>query len=202
MIEEFVHFIVNLVHDWGYFGILAMTFLESTFAPIPSEVTMIPAGYLVYQGKMNFLLVFLCSLVGTMGGSLFNYWLASSLGRIFFLRYGHYVFLPVEKLDKIEKYFAEHGEISTFTGRLIPGVRHVISFPAGLARMDLKKFCLYTFVGGSIWMMVLLGFGYFIGAKEEHVKHYFPIVTAVVVAAASALVAGYIWKKRRTKKSA
>lgn len=201
MLDTFVHFIVDLVHQWGYLGIFIMTFLESTFVPIPSEVTMVPAGYLVHQGKMDFLTVLACSIVGTVGGSLFNYWVARALGRRFFLRYGHYVLVPPHKLTKIEEYFAEHGEISTFTGRLIPGVRHVISFPAGLANMNLKKFCIFTAIGGAIWMAVLLGVGYEIGDHENEIRKVLKLVTGVVVFAAGGLVLAYVvWKRQMKKK--
>ncbi len=197
MIEAFVHWLVDFVHGFGYFGIFIMTFLESTFVPIPAEVTMIPAGYLAYQGKMHVGLVFFFSIIGTLAGSVANYMLAKHFGRRFLNRYGKYLFLKPEKLAKIDSYFRSHGEISIFTGRLIPGLRHFISFPAGLAHMDMKKFSLYTTLGGSIWMAVLIAIGYLIGDNEEMVHHYVPRVTYAALAVVFTMLGIYIWRHRR-----
>lgn len=180
-IEAFFQWLVEFVHHFGYVGIFIMSFLESTFVPIPGEVTMVPAGVLVQQGQMNFFIVVFLATAGALAGSLFNYYLALWLGRRFFYNYGKYFFFTHEKLDKIDKFFASHGDISTFTGRLIPGVRHFIAFPAGLAHMDLKKFCFYTFLGSAIWMTILVAFGYFIGDNKELLHKYMPYITGVVV---------------------
>src|SRR5690242_4622913 len=131
-----------------------MTFLESTFVPIPAEFTMVPAGYLVHQGEMNAVLVMLSAITGTIGGSIANYYIAYHYGRKFLYHYGKYLFFNHERMEKLDKFFASHGEISTLTGRLVPGLRHFISFPAGLAHMNLRKFVTYTGVGGGIWMAI------------------------------------------------
>ncbi len=199
LLHQFVAWLVDFVHHLGYLGIFLMTFVESTFVPIPAEVTMIPAGYLVQQGKMSLIPVLLASIFGTVGGAYFNYWLAKRYGRDLFIRYGKYLMMTPEKLDKLELFFHRHGAISTFTGRLIPGVRHYISFPAGLAKMDLKKFVTYTALGGAIWMTVLVMLGYYIGENEELMMRYLP--KAKVGMLALILVAGgfYIWHHRRKK---
>ncbi len=197
MIEAMVAWLVEFVHQAGYIGVFIMTFLESTFVPIPAELTMIPAGYLAYQGKMHVGLVFLVSVFGTIAGSLANYWLAMHFGRKFLDRYGAYFFLKPDKLEKIDRYFASHGEVSIFTGRLIPGLRHFISFPAGLARMDLRKFCFYTAVGGGIWMGVLIGLGYLIGGNEEQVHHYVHVATYMAFGAVIGIGGFYIWRHRK-----
>lgn len=196
-LEQALVWIVDFVEHFGYLGIFVMTFLESTFAPIPSEVTMVPAGYLIYQGKMHLGWAFLCSVAGTLCGSLFNYWLAVHWGRPLLVRYGKYVFFGPEKLRKIENYFAEHGPISIFSGRLIPGVRHFISFPAGLSHMNLRSFCVYTTLGGAIWMAVLIGLGYFIGHNKETLHHYIRLITWGILAALALLVGVYIMLRRR-----
>lgn len=196
------HWLVEFVHHFGYLGIFIMTFLESTFAPIPSEVTMVPAGYLVHKGEMNLWLVLFFSITGTLAGSYFNYWVAQHYGRRFLLAYGKYFFLAPEKIDYIERYFKSHGEISIFTGRLIPGLRHFISFPAGLARMDLKKFCIYTGVGGGIWMVTLTLTGYLIGDNKELVKTYMPFITYASLAAVTVMASVYVWRHRRKLKKA
>jgi membrane protein DedA with SNARE-associated domain len=200
LVQSVATWLVAMVHQLGYSGVFIMTFLESTFVPIPAEVTMIPAGYLAYQGEMNVWLVWIISVVGTIAGSYFNYWLACHYGRWFFLTYGKYMFVKPEKLDAIERYFQNHGEISILTGRLIPGLRHFISFPAGLARMNVRKFCIYTGIGGSLWMGILIAIGYLIGDNEEMIHHYVPIASYTILALVVAGVTTYIIRHRRMKK--
>lgn len=199
MIEEFAAWLVDFVHALGYPGIFIMTFLESTFAPIPSEATMVPVGYLVHQGEMNFLLALFLSVTGTLSGSYFNYWIAKHYGRRFLLAYGKYMFFKPERMAQIEQYFSSHGDISIFTGRLIPGLRHFISFPAGLAHMDLKKFCFYTSLGGGIWMLTLIMVGYSIGGNKELVKHYMPIITYTALTSVVIIAVFYVRNHRNKK---
>lgn len=163
MFGEIVDFIMGFVGATGYFGIFFMMFLESSFVPFPSEVVMIPAGYLVHKGEMNMLLVIICGILGSLAGALFNYYLAIKLGREFLVRYGRYFFFSESSMQKMENYFKKHGEISTFVGRLIMGVRQYISLPAGLAKMNLLKFSIYTSLGAGIWVIILAILGYYIG---------------------------------------
>lgn len=197
MIEEAVGWLVDFVHHFGYVGIFIMTAMESTFVPVPSEVTMVPAGYLIQQGLMSGWAVFIAAVAGTMAGSLFNYWIAHHYGRRFLAAYGKYMFFGHDKMEKLDTFFASHGEISIFSGRLIPGVRHVISFPAGLAHMDIKKFSFYTGVGGGLWMFTLLAIGYVIGDNKALVKHYMPYITACFLMAVVTLAILYIRRHRR-----
>jgi membrane protein DedA with SNARE-associated domain len=201
-VEVIAEWLVEFVHGFGYVGIFIMTFLESTFFPIPSEVTMIPAGYLVHQGEMNLFWVLFFSITGTIGGALFNYYIAFHYGRRFLYAYGKYFFFGHDKMDKLDRFFARHGEISTFTGRLVPGLRHFISFPAGLAHMDLKKFCIYTGTGGAIWMATLVGVGYFIGGNKMLIRQYMPYVTTVAIVSVFLLIVCYIWYRRRQTQAA
>jgi membrane protein DedA with SNARE-associated domain len=197
MIQAAIDWLVEFVHALGYPGVFVMTFLESTFVPIPSEVTMIPAGYLVQQGHWNLWAVLALSISGTICGSLAMYFVASMLGRRFLLAYGKYMLFAHDKMEKLDRYFSSHGEISIFTGRLIPGVRHVISFPAGLAHMDLKKFTLYTGIGGGLWMTTLIIIGYVIGDRKELVKQYMPYITVIFLAAVVLMIAIYVVRHRR-----
>ena len=194
--------LIALVESWGYLGIFIMTFIESTFVPIPAEVTLIPAGYLVAQGEMHWYLVFLCSVMGTLGGSLFNYFIAYYFGRKIFIRYGKYFFMDSKKLESIEHFFKKHGAISAFTGRLLPGVKHFISFPAGLAKMPLRKFIVYTVLGAAIWCGILIEVGYQIGENEHLIKKYIKQVNIALILMVSAMISFYIWKlggKKKTK---
>ncbi len=196
-IHTLLEWLVTFVEDVGYWGIFFMTFIESTFIPIPAEATMLPAGYLVHQGKLNFWIVLMASIVGTVGGAYFNYWLAKRFGRDLFIRYGKYFMMTPAKMEKLERFFETHGAISTFTGRLIPGLRHYISFPAGLAKMRVVPFIGYTALGGSIWMFVLLVLGYKIGENQELAKVYMPWIKVVVVGVMAIGIALYVWVRRR-----
>ena len=198
MFASLVDWIVQTVDAWGYFGIFMAMFLESSFFPFPSEVIMIPAGYLAFQGKMNLYLALFMGIAGSLAGALFNYWLAVRFGRRFLLRYGRYFFLDEKGLAKLERFFARHGEISTFNGRLIPGVRQYISLPAGLARMPLGRFALYTALGAGIWVTVLTLLGYFLGAHEEQVRATLHDATLVALAVVGALSLFY-WIRHRMK---
>ena len=139
MLTNIINFIVETVGSLGYTGIFIMMFLESSFFPFPSEVVMIPAGYLASKGEMNIYLVLLFGILGSLAGALFNYYFAIKLGRAFLLRYGKYVLISEETILKMEDFFKAHGHISTFSGRLIPVVRQYISLPAGLARQIISS---------------------------------------------------------------
>ena len=181
MFHEFVGWVVDTVNHWGYLGIFVAMFLESSFFPFPSEVIMIPAGYLAFKGDMNIYAAIFAGVAGSLAGALFNYLLAAKYGRPFLLKYGKYFFLKEQSLDKLESFFAKHGEISTFNGRLIPGIRQYISMPAGLAKMPLGKFSLYTILGAGIWVSVLALLGYYLGANEEQVSKYLKSATVIVL---------------------
>lgn len=200
MFEQILEAIVTFVHEFGYFGLFVMTFLESTFTPIPSEITLIPAGYLIHRGDMHFVPVLLCCIAGTLAGSGFTYWAAKHFGRRIVRKYGKFVLFTDEKLKWVESYFKSHGEISIFTARLIPGIRHVIAFPAGLAHMDLSKFFFYTFLGGTMWMVILLVTGYLIGYNKDLIHHYIIYIKLGALFAAALLVTMYVFLKRRKKK--
>jgi membrane protein DedA with SNARE-associated domain len=166
-IEEIFRLILIFVKTLGYFGIFFLTFIESTFIPIPSEITLIPVGYLIATGEMHLFPVIICSLIGTLLGSLLNYTIAYYFGRKFFINNGKYFFLKPGQLLSLELFFNKYGGISTFFGRMLPVIKHFISFPAGLARMNIKLFTLYTIAGSFIWISFLLYMGYIIGTNEK-----------------------------------
>jgi membrane protein DedA with SNARE-associated domain len=197
---EFFLEIVWFVESLGYFGIFIMTFVESTFIPIPAEITLIPAGYLVHKGELHGILVLLISTFGTLAGSTANYYIAYFFGRKLFADKGKYFFIKQSKLEKIEKFFVDHGAISVFTGRFLPGVKHFISFPAGLAKMNIKAFCLYTLAGGFIWCTVLILLGYMIGENELLIKKYLKQVNFILLILTGTVIAYYIWKWKKISK--
>lgn len=196
-LETCVRWLVDFVHQLGYAGIFIMTFIESTFVPIPAEITMVPAGYLVQQGRMELFPVWFLSIAGAVAGSYANYVIARTFGRGIFIRYGKYFTLTEEKLIAIERFFEKHGAVSTFTGRLIPGVRHFIAFPAGLAKMSLRPFFIYTAAGSGIWMTVLIALGYYIGENEALLTTYLPLLKLGIVLLMALGVAAYAYRNYR-----
>ena len=190
--------IVSIVNGMGYAGIAAAMFLESSFFPFPSELVLPPAGYLASQGKMELWIVVLLGTVGSVLGALFNYWISLRLGRPLILRFGRYVGLSARAYDRAEEAFRRHGEISTFVGRLIPGLRQYISLPAGLARMPISRFVLFTGLGAGIWASVLSLVGYIIGNNQEAIGHSLHRITIYTAAAIVLLVIGYVlWYRHR-----
>lgn len=170
--DELAAWIVDKVGAMGYTGITALMFLESSFFPFPSEVVMPPAGYLARQGDMDLFWVIISGVAGSLLGALFNYWISLKIGRPFFERYGRYLFVSKKTLDRSEVFFLRHGPFSTFTGRLLPGIRQYISLPAGIAKMPLGPFCLYTAAGAGIWVSVLTMIGYVIGKDPGETAFY------------------------------
>jgi membrane protein DedA with SNARE-associated domain len=141
--QTFLTWLVDTISSMGYPGIIILMFIESTFIPLPSELVIPPAGYLISQNQMSWVGVILSGTFGSLMGALFNYAIAVFFGRPFILRYGKYFGISQKHFTKGEIFFQQHGTISTFIGRLILGVRHYISFPAGLARMHIGKFCCF-----------------------------------------------------------
>ena len=194
MIHEIANTIVQYIGDMGYLGIFLLMFLESTFFPFPSEIIMIPAGYLAFKGEMSFILVVIIGILGSLLGALFNYFLALFLGRKILLKYGRYFFISPETLDKLQLFFTKHGEFSTFSGRLIPGVRQLISLPAGLAKMDIIKFSLYSALGAGIWVIILVSLGYFLGSNETLISEYLKFLTFSALGFVTILTIWYLRK--------
>ncbi len=199
MIHEIANTIVGYIGDMGYWGIFLLMFLESTFFPFPSEIIMIPAGYLAFKGEMNIYIVVLVGILGSVAGALLNYYLAISFGRVFILRYGKYFFIKEQTLDKLESFFTKHGEISTFTGRLIPGIRQLISLPAGLARMNVARFSFYTALGAGIWVIVLVAVGYVVGSNEELISEYLKTATLIALISVVFITIFYVVRNKRLK---
>ena len=194
--------LVNLVESLGYLGLFIMTMVEGTFIPIPNELTLIPAGFLVAKGVMKMWIVLFVSILGNICGSLINYYVAYHYGRSLVQKYGKYVFFTEQKLAKVESFFKKHGPISVFIGRIMPGLKHFISFPAGLGKMDLKQFCIYTGSGGAIWVTILVFLGDIIGNNEELVARYIKNLNWTVVVGGGLAVAIYMYiNSRKNKKN-
>ncbi|AJD05089.1 DedA family protein [Campylobacter lari] len=197
MLSDIIDFLLTLAKDWGYWGIIFLMFIESSFFPFPSEVVMIPAGYLAHQNELNFWLCLLCGTFGALLGALLNYYLCYFLGREVLLKICKYFGVNEAKFAQFEAFFNKHGEISTFSGRLIPGLRQYISLPAGLARMNLKKFIFYTSLGAGIWCLILLILGYILGKNEDLIKEYLHFVIIACIIFTTMIVVIYIYIQKR-----
>ncbi|MFH1325678.1 MAG: DedA family protein [archaeon] len=195
---QFVNYLVLAINKTGYLGIFIGMTVESSFFPFPSEVILIPAGVLIAQGEMNFLPVFLAGLLGSLLGATINYAIALFVGRfgVEFLvdKYGKFLFLSRTKLKHYDDYFKKHGDITTFTGRLIPGVRQLISLPAGFSRMNFPKFIFFTSLGAGIWTAVLIFVGYFFNNNYDFIVREIDILMIFFVLI---VVVFYILLKRK-----
>lgn len=166
-INQLIHFSIDQIN---YFWVMLLMTIESSFVPFPSEAVIPPAAYKAFEGNMSIYLVWLFATLGSLWGALLNYYLAKFLGRKIVYafaesRVGRLMMLSREKIDKAEAYFIEKGSISTLIGRLIPWVRQIISVPAGLAGMDMKKFILFTVLGSGLWNAVLCALGYLLASQ-------------------------------------
>jgi len=192
-----VQWLLDTILIMGYPGIFLLMAMESSIIPVPSELVMPPAGYLVYQGKMNMAIAILSGTVGSLAGAYANYFASRYLGRPLILKYGKYVLIPPDKFERVEKFFLRHGEISTFIGRLLPVIRHLISIPAGVAGMNHLRFSLYTLAGAGIWCTILTFIGYAIGDNKELIMQYSHKALVWVLLFSLVLVAAYVWRQRR-----
>ena len=181
-------FVVKTIDLLGYPGITVLMALESMIFPMPSELVMPFAGFLAVDGKMSFWLIILFSSIGSIIGSLVSYYIGYYGGNKFILRFGKYFLLDVTDLEITERWFHKKGNWTIFIGRFVPVVRHLISIPAGIGKMNLKKFCFFTIIGATMWNLTLAGCGYYLGKNWNLVRHYSEY--ASIVAAALIVVVG------------
>ena len=200
-----MHFFQTLF-DWymanlNYFSIALLMLIESTFLPLPSEIVIPFAAYKAGQGELNVFIVVLSGTVGALSGSLINYTLAYYLGRPLVYKFagsklGKIFLLSKEKVMHAEEYFIRNGKTSTFIGRLVPGVRHLISIPAGLAKMNLRDFLLFTFIGAGIWNIILAIIGFYLYAVREQI---FPYLGHILLGVGVIFVIYLIIKARKNR---
>jgi len=204
MLERFIDALLHTLLDLGYPGIVVLMAMESSILPVPSELVMPPAGYWAAKGQMSFPVALICGVVGSVIGALANYYGAQLIGRPLIQRYGRYVLLSEKNLLRSERFFAQHGEISTLIGRLFPVIRHLISIPAGLHRMPLPKFILYTAAGATVWCAILIWIGYFLGQHEgalrnEEIHRYVTWAVLVLIPVTLIVIGIYVLRRRRPK---
>lgn len=194
--DPIINLLVNFIEQIGYLGIFIGMFLESTMFPMPSELIMIPAGMSAAYGKMNIYLIIFYGTLGNILGAVFSYYLANHLGRPILFKIGKYFFVREKTIIKIEEFFKNHGSISVFIGRLLPGFRHFISLPAGVAKMNIKLFCFYTATGSALWNSILTILGFIIGGNKDLIKEYLHLIILACVIFCVVLVIFYIWLKK------
>jgi len=188
MISNFISGLISLyMKNVTYPTVFFLMTLESTFIPVPSELVVPPAAWKAAQGELNIFLVILFSTVGCVAGALINYYLAKYLGRkiIYSLvdtKLAHMMFINREHMEKSESFFIKYGKSSTFIGRFVPGVRHLISIPAGVAQMNLKDFIFYTALGSALWNGILAALGYFLYTQQELLKRYYKDISIFFLA--------------------
>ena len=187
----------NFIGRMGYIGVFTLMFIESSFIPFPSEIIVPPAGDLARRlPGWNLGWVITMGVAGSLAGALFNYALARYFGRHVLInlidRYGRYFHLTRAGYDAAEAHFSRHGEISTFTGRLIPGLRQIISLPAGLAQMNLLAFSLLTSLGAGIWVVMLALIGFWFGQEPEALTAALREYSLILVGGAIIAVAAYV----------
>ena len=204
MLERAIDWLLHTLLDLGYPGIIALMALESSILPVPSELVMPPAGYWAAKGQMSFPLALLSGVLGSVIGALANYYGAQLIGRPLIQRYGKYVLLSEKNRARSERFFAQHGEISTLIGRLFPVIRHLVSIPAGLHRMPLSKFILYTAVGAAVWCAILTWIGYFLGQHEgalrtEEIHRYVSWALLILIPLTLTVIAIYVLRRRPAK---
>ncbi|MBU4030811.1 DedA family protein [Patescibacteria group bacterium] len=204
ILESLANFVVDAVASLGYWGIAFFMAVESSFIPFPSEIIIPPAAYLAQQGEMNIFLVILAGTVGSLLGALINYFLALTLGRkvIYGLarsRFAKFFLINEEKLEKAEKYFLKYGNSSTLICRFVPGVRQLVSIPAGFSKMNFKSFIFYTSLGSGIWVIILAALGWFFGANQELLARYYKEISLFFILVFFVFIVFIIFRKNNNK---
>jgi len=198
MLQEVFDWFGELFANLGYAEIVFLMALESSLFPVPSELVMIPAGYLAATGKLDPFLCVLCGALGSVIGASANYLLGAYVGRAFLLRYGKYLLINEDKYHEAEEMFLRNANLATFIGRLLPVVRHLISLPAGVFSMPWLPFILITAAGAALWCAVLVAAGYFFGEPAlDFAGKYLHELTIAVAVGLVAFAAWFVFHKTR-----
>ena len=197
--SEIFTFVISLVEKSGYAGVFVLMALANSLIPIPSEVILPVAGYLVFLGQLNFWVVLFVSSFASLIGTLVDYWIGLYLGRAAVLRYGRYVRLNENHLKTSEKWFAKYGEITVLLMKFVPLVRILVAFPAGFAEMKLWKFILFSTIGIFVYGAILIYIGEFFGANYTSIvsslSNAFLIIEILAVVVAAMIL--FLWFRRK-----
>lgn len=198
--KQIIEFVQHIVSSMGYPGLFVLIMLESTLVPIPSELVMPFAGYLAHTGEFSLPVILVINSVAALLGSGLCYWIGKAGGKPLLLKYGKFIGVRKKDIEKTEAYFTRHGKATILVSRFLPVIRHIISVPAGIARMPLPAFFLQTFIGSTIWGTVLILIGYELGNWEviaEKLKHVDLLVGLGIVALLLALGIRFVLRRRR-----
>jgi len=206
MLEQIAHFVQDIVRNLGYPGLFALIVLESTLVPIPSELVMPFAGFLAQRGEFSLAVVLIINSVAAVVGSGLCYWLGAAGGKPLLVKYGKFVLVRPKDLEKTETFFARHGKATVLIGRFLPVIRHIISIPAGIARMPLGAFFTQTFIGATIWGTILIFIGYLLGARWDTVantlKRVDLVIGVAIVTLLLAVAIRFVVRRRRERELA
>ena len=202
---DLINVITSLVSTYGYFGLFLAAFAETIFPPIPSEIIFPLAGFVGFKSNFGYFETFVMAICGAIGatfGAVLIYFISLKIGRLAIIKIGKYVFVSERKIETAEKWFEKYGTYAVFLGRMAPGVRELISVPAGIAKMPIGKFTLFTFLGSLVWSIALVFAGYFLGNSwvklSESLSSYFTLLSALIIGALTGVIVLYlIFKKRR-----
>jgi len=194
-------FALTTIQTFGYGGIFFLMMLESMVVPVPSELVMPFAGFLIEKGSFTFPLIILASTLGSITGSLIFYYVGKTGGHALVDRYGKYVLINHSDVKRTEEWFRKRGELTVFFARLIPVVRHLISLIAGIGKMEVKKFAFYTIIGAALWNGILAYLGFILGQHWEEVNKYTDQIDVIIVIVIIGFVVYFVYrhlKKRKT----
>ncbi|MCE5214564.1 MAG: DedA family protein [Methanobacterium sp.] len=194
IVENVSNFAIHLIENLGYWGVFIGMTLESACIPLPSEIIMPLSGFVAYEGKMTLIGITIVGALGNLFGSLIAYFIGLKGGRPFLEKYGKYVLITHKKLDMVDWWFEKYGDKAVFISRLLPIIRTFISLPAGIARMDFKKFIVYTFFGSLPWTFTLGYIGYLLGPEWTIIHNYFQILDIVVIIGTIGLIVYIVYK--------
>ncbi len=196
-----VNFIMNYLKEHGYFGIFILMTLESAMLPLPSEVIIPFSAYLAYLNYLNIYLVIIFSTLGGLAGSLITYYIGYFGGRELIIKYGKYFFIYKEDLERAERWFNKYGPESVFIARLLPVIRGIISLPAGIGKMNIVKFSIYTFFGTLIWSIMLAYTAYYLGSNWNIIVNIISSLDPVIIIIGILILVYVIYKIYKNKKS-
>ncbi len=199
LVEYISEWVTAFISSTGYLSIFILMVAESMVLPVPSEAVMPFAGFLVAEGRFTFFMVFLASTFGSLIGSLVSYWIGAFGSKAILPKYGKYLLLNQRDLEWAEKWFQKNGEKTIFISRFIPVVRHVISIPAGVAKMPIKRFVMYTVIGAGMWNMILTYAGYVLKQKWYLMQKYSTEMDAIVIGLLIVIVILHVYRHMKHK---
>jgi membrane protein DedA with SNARE-associated domain len=204
---DIINIITSLVSSYGYLGIFVAAFAETIFPPIPSELIFPLAGFVGFKSNFTYFETLLMASSGAIGatlGAIVIYLVSFKIGRIAIIKLGKYAFVSEKKIEAAERWFEKYGIYAVFLGRMAPGVRELISVPAGIARMPFAKFVTFTFFGSLVWSVILVFSGYFLGnsweSLSETLSEYFPVISVIMLLSIGVAIIYYVYYcKRRNR---